>query len=312
MRLFTFLSPRYSAHQPSTTWFHPQSFLYDSAPVSSPLHWSNLDNNTQTDVLYLDLSKAFDSVDHTILLEKLRGYGVTGPVQCWFADYLHGRTQRVAVDDVTSSWSPVTSGVPQGSILGLLLFVLFINDLLEHVENETDTFLYADDTKLHQTINPLHDCQSFQRSLTTCINLTDRCIKRTLYLSLVKSQLSYATEVWSPVKNIQLSRRVERFQRRATKWIMMNGELSYKERLLALDMLPLTLDREIKNLVFLYKALFDRLYKRGHHQLRLVCQPRPYKIKSVIQIPSPESTMQHKHFPIFLLQPHSQNLKHYM
>ena len=90
----------------------------------------------------------------------------------------------------------------------------------------------------------------------TCINLTDRCIRRTLYLSLVKSQLSHATEVWSPVKNIQLSRRVERVQRRATKWILINGELSYKERLLTLDMLPLTLDREIKDLMFMYKALF--------------------------------------------------------
>jgi hypothetical protein len=291
----------------------------------------NLDNNTQTDVLYLDLAKAFDSVDHTILLEKLRGYGVTGPVQCWCAGYLNDRTQRVVVDGVTSSCSSVTSGVPQGSILGPLLFVLF--DL--HVKNETEPFLYADDTKLHQIINSLHDCQSLQRSLTnldnwskenelcfnatkcevltitrkktpimfdytlgdekltrvfsekdlgvstsatlwelhvntiiskankilgvlrrTCINLTDRCIRRTLYLSLVKSQLSYATEVWSPVKNIQLSRRVERVQRRATKWIMMNGELSYKERLLTQDMLPLTLDREIKDLVFMYKAFF--------------------------------------------------------
>ncbi len=55
-----------------------------------------------------------------------------------------------------------------------------------------------------------------------------------------------------------------------------------------------------------------RLHKRGHQQLRLVCQLRPYQIKSVIQIPSPESTMQDKHFPILLLQAHSQNLEHYM
>ncbi len=142
----------------------------------------NLDNNTQTDVLYLDLAKAFDSVDHTILLEKLRGYGVTGPVQCWFADYLTGRTQRAVVDGVPSSWSSVTSDVPQGSILGPLLFVisrhLSINDLPDHVENETETLLYADDTKLHQTINSLHDCLSLQRSLTKPGQLEQR--KQTL------------------------------------------------------------------------------------------------------------------------------------
>ena len=84
-------------------------------------------------------------------------------------------------------------------------------------------------------------------------------IRRALYLSLVKSHLSYATEVWSPVNNIMLSRKLERVQRRATKWILMNGELEYKERLSALNLLPMTFDREIKDLVYLYKALFGFL-----------------------------------------------------
>ena len=70
----------------------------------------DLDTNTQTDILYLDFAKAFDSVDHNILLEKLRCYGVTGSVFDWFADYLSGRTQRVVVDRVASDWCSVTSG----------------------------------------------------------------------------------------------------------------------------------------------------------------------------------------------------------
>ena len=95
----------------------------------------------------------------------------------------------------------------------------------------------------------------------TCTQLTDMKARRTLYLTHVKSQLHctcYATEVWSPVNNIQLSKRIERVQRRASRWIVMSrrGELSYKERLLALYLLPLTFDREVKDLVFLYKALF--------------------------------------------------------
>ena len=89
----------------------------------------------------------------------------------------------------------------------------------------------------------------------TCTSLRDVKIRRALYLSLVKSQLSYATEVWSPVNNNMLSRKIKRAQRRATKWILMNGELEYKERLSALNLLPLTFGREIKDLVYLYKAL---------------------------------------------------------
>ena len=91
---------------------------------------------------------------------------MTGPVLCWFEDYLTGRTQRVVVDGVASTWSPVTSGVPQGSILGPLLFVIFINDLPDFTVKETETALYADDTKLQDTITSTNDCERLQQSLT--------------------------------------------------------------------------------------------------------------------------------------------------
>ena len=90
----------------------------------------------------------------------------------------------------------------------------------------------------------------------TCTSITDMNTRRTLYLSLVKSQLLYASEVWSPVNNVQLSRQVEKVQRRATNWILMNGEMPYKERLSSLNLLPLSYDREMKDLTFFYKALF--------------------------------------------------------
>ena len=93
----------------------------------------------------------------------------------------------------------------------------------------------------------------------TCTKLMDMKARRTLYLSLVKSQLCYATEVWSPVNSVQISRHVEKVQRRATRWITMTkrGELSYRERLLALDLLPLTYDREVRDLVYFFKSLFN-------------------------------------------------------
>ncbi|CAB4020456.1 Hypothetical predicted protein [Paramuricea clavata] len=100
----------------------------------------------QSDIIYLDFAKAFDSVDHQILLRKLKSYGVPGRLLDWFRDYLSGRTQRVVVEGVPSSWVPVISGVPQGSILGPILFAVFINDLPEVISNGSSEAMYADDT----------------------------------------------------------------------------------------------------------------------------------------------------------------------
>ena len=85
----------------------------------------------------------------------------------WFANYLSGRLQRVVIDGATSQWAPVNSGVPQGSLLGPLLFIIFINDLPDAAIGDVSTSLYADDTKVYRNINTIEDCMSIQKTLDT-------------------------------------------------------------------------------------------------------------------------------------------------
>ena len=119
----------------------------------------------QTDLVLLDFSKAFDKVNHLKLLYKLSCFGVKGNTLNWIQSFLIGRTQTVVLDGESSNEVPVTSGVPQGSVLGPLLFLLYINDLPENIQSQVR--LFADDTAIYLTVCNIQDGQVLQSDLDT-------------------------------------------------------------------------------------------------------------------------------------------------
>ena len=125
----------------------------------------NLDNGNQTDMILLDFSKAFDKVNHTSLLAKLKHYGIQGQIHSWISCFLKERTQQVLLEGVSSSSSTVLSGVPQGTVLGPLLFLIYINDLPKFISPGTQLKLFADDSAIYRKITSQADHAILQHDL---------------------------------------------------------------------------------------------------------------------------------------------------
>lgn len=128
--------------------------------------WTDsLDHGNMVDVVYTDFQKVFDTVPHYRLLHKLEGYGITGTLHNWISAFLTGITQRVSVRGHLSNPHTVTSGIPQGSVLGPILFITYVNDVLERIKSQM--FQFADDVKLCKSIDPRH------RALDTSVIKSD-------------------------------------------------------------------------------------------------------------------------------------------
>ena len=115
------------------------------------------------DVIYLDFWKAFDTVPHNRLLGKLESYGIKGNILQWIKAFLVGRTQEVLVNCVKSKCAPVASGIPQGSVLGPVLFVIYINDILDSIDS--NGLMFADDTKIFRLISSKEDSEKLQNDI---------------------------------------------------------------------------------------------------------------------------------------------------
>jgi retron-type reverse transcriptase len=122
-----------------------------------------LDNGGTLDSIYMDFMKAFDKVPHKRLLRKLRSYGLSEQIIKWVEDFLSDRSQKVSVNNSESRDRPVTSGIPQGSVLGPILFVIYINDVPECVN--ASTYIIADDTKIYKEISCEDDVSGLQADL---------------------------------------------------------------------------------------------------------------------------------------------------
>jgi hypothetical protein len=154
---------------------HQHGFLRHHSTATNLLECTHdwivgLSNSNKIDVVYVDFSKAFDSIVFSKLLYKLEQCGITGTLLKWISGFIHGRTQLVVIENCFSSLTDVVSGVPQGSVLGPILFLMFINDIVSSCCGNTAVKLFADDVKLFSIYNCVDGMLNLQQSIDKLVN----------------------------------------------------------------------------------------------------------------------------------------------
>ena len=135
--------------------------------------WTKIiDEGGTIDCVYFDFKKAFDKVPHQRLIHKAEQYGIKGDIINWIKSFLDSRTQQVVINGELSEPKNVTSGIPQGSVLGPLLFVIYINDLPDQMKS--DMFLFADDTKIFRRISTKQDEVILQKDINEMVKWADQ------------------------------------------------------------------------------------------------------------------------------------------
>ena len=160
----------------------------------------SLNDNIRSDVIYFDFAKAFDSVNHDLILNKLKNFfKLDGILLKFVAEYLKGRTQSVVVGGFTSAELPVLSGVPQGSILGPTLFVLFLNDIVEGLDPSTNIIMYADDTKIWRRMEDPDDHLVLQKDIDY---LFDWALKNKMRFHPSKCKVLMVSRFYPPLVDV--------------------------------------------------------------------------------------------------------------
>ena len=170
-------------HMKENNLFNPKQFgfIEGRSTTLQLLHvldiWTEiLDQGGTLDVVYCDFMKVFDKVPQQRLLLKLEKYGMNGNILRWIRSFLSDITQCVTINNATSITCPVTSVIPQGSVFGLILFVIYINDLPEVVDEDSFIFLFADDTKAFRQIRNDQDWDQLQKDINNLLSWSEKCL----------------------------------------------------------------------------------------------------------------------------------------
>ena len=308
---------------------------------------TNLDNENSVDIFFFDLAKAFDTVPHERLIEKMVESIGDGYIIRWVADYLNERKQRVVIRGAKSNWLEVSSGVPQGSVIGPLLFLIYVNDMPSGINSTLNMF--ADDTKMTSVVNSefekrgidkdlkileewtiqndmkfnvekcsvmhcgskneKHDYRiygqlirktvsekdlgvvinpdmKFKDQISAAIKKANRtlglikrnfeCINReafeVLYGVLVRPQLEYAIQLWSPYQT-ELKNNIEKTQRRATKLVKKIKNRTYEDRLRYLNLMTTQERRDRGDIIMTYNIL-NKNIDTGNYRLDMSKEKR--------------------------------------
>jgi hypothetical protein len=329
---------------------HQHGFMPKLSTVTNLLEYvdivsNGLNHGNSVDVIYLDFAKAFDRVPHQRLILKLRSIGITGPLLSWCESFLQNRKQRVVMGEYVGEWKDIFSGVPQGSVIGPLFFVIYLNDLI--LSLSITAKVYADDSKLisinnkndntqqlimQENLNLIYEwtvdwkvflnelkcmvlhlgtlrqlenkykyyingtevmetlvekdlgimvtgdlqwdrhivklCSSvnfYAKLVFKSFDFKSVSIIRSIYTSLIRPKLEYATVIWSP-KLERHKELVEKVQHRCTKFGPL-ANLSYHERLVQLGLTTLEVRRKRGDLIQMYK------YAKGIDRIQFVNPP---------------------------------------
>ena len=177
---------------------HQHGFLKRNSTSTNLLECMNdwtisLANHKLVSIAYIEFKSAFDVISHSKLLVKLSGYGISGCLFFWIKAFLSGRQQRDRIDSSLSSTCLVTSGVPQGSVLGPLLFNLFVNDISDNFDNDCTVKLFADDIKLYTEFSNIYRSKHFTKSIESCSYSVDNMVNENLLFQMSHLESGFET-----------------------------------------------------------------------------------------------------------------------